>query len=58
MSDSWTIPTQEEAEEYSAAYLAAEEAYYEEMYKQQEECFDENGDPLKDFLGNPWSEET
>ena len=54
MSDSWTIPTQEEAEEYSDAYLAAEEAYYEEMYKQQEECFDENGDPLMDFLGNPW----
>ena len=57
MSYSWTIPTQEEAEEYSEAYLAAEEAYYEEMYKQQEECFDENGDPLMDFLGNPWQEE-
>ena len=47
-----------EREEYSEAYLAAEEAYYEEMYKQQEECFDENGDPLMDFLGNPWQEET
>ena len=35
MSDSWTIPTQEEAEEYSDAYLAAQEAYYEEMYKER-----------------------
>ena len=32
----WTIPSREEAEAYTAAYLAAQEAYYESL-----ECGDE-----------------
>ena len=31
----WTIPSKEEAEEYTQAYLAAQEAYFEELMENE-----------------------
>lgn len=40
MNDRWTIPSQEEAEDYSRAYLAAREDYYDNLPRT-------NGDRLR-----------
>ena len=37
MTERWSIPSREEAEEYTRAYLAAQEAYFEEH---MDDCFE------------------